>query len=100
MPPDLNSSTPDELKAIAALMHDMVERRRPRVGEDAPMDQKCWTGQPENRFEEVHCVKCGVLVNTRHAGWFDKYASDEYPDGAYVHYQCLSSRRLAEINKQ
>lgn len=75
----------------------MSEKRRTRIGEAAPMDRKCYTGQPENMYEEVHCTRCGELVNLRYAGWFDKYASDEYPEGAYVHYQCLSARRIAEI---
>lgn len=100
MRPDLNSSTTDELRAIADMLHDVSEKRRPRAGEDAPMVERCFTGQSQNKYEEVHCTKCGGLVNTRYSGWLDKYASDEYPDGAYVHYQCLSARRLAEINEK
>jgi hypothetical protein len=58
----------------------------------------CFTGQPETDSEEVECPVCKGLVHTRTNAWYDPYNQSFNPNGCYVHYRCLSARRLAEIS--
>lgn len=51
-----------------------------------------FTGQQINEHEEVKCT-CGKLVSVR-VGWIDKYQN-----GHYVHFGCLSKKRIEEINR-
>jgi hypothetical protein len=58
------------------------------------------TGQYELDGECVVCPVCWGQVNLRFSAWLDKHAphtSSQTKHGAYVHYSCLSEKRLAEI---
>lgn len=56
-----------------------------------------FTGQQINEQEQVACAKCGNLTNVRFSAWFDKYNDPFKKGGAYVHYNCLSTERVAEL---
>jgi len=62
--------------------------------------QRLYDANTENQY--VVCPKCHQAVGLRHdinglgIGWFDPYCGD---GGRYVHYNCLSQQRLAEIRE-
>lgn len=60
----------------------------------------CFTGQPETDTEEVECAVCKGLVNTRSNAWFDPYNQSFNPNGCYVHYKCLSAKRVSELTER
>lgn len=48
----------------------------------------------DNPKRKIPCAKCGRETST-YGGWIDTYLG-----GAYVHYECLSAERQADISKE
>ena len=63
----------------------------------------CFTGQPVTKEGYVECPKCRELCNPSVTAYFDLYceeAKDKYPEGVYVHQECLSQTRKDQIEDE
>lgn len=66
------------------------------------MDNDFFTGQTLNADGSIACTRCGLPTYPNGAAYFDRY--QPHPDkptaGTYVHFDCLSDQRRAEVERE